>query len=246
MPGVRSSRPRYGVDGGNVGAPIFGAALTGLAGVTWWAYRRQRFVVAGLTGLAGVAVIAVAAGYYYSTGPGKRAVWAEILDDLDLRGDERILDVGCGRGAVLMLAAHRLPGGRATGADIWSRRDQSGNSRRATEANAAAEGVTDRVDLAYADARDLPFPDASFDVVVSNLVIHNISDDEGRRQALLEAIRVLRPGGRLRIVDPPGIHHENVLITAGCADVTGRALDWRTSYGVPTHRMTLVSATKPA
>jgi SAM-dependent methyltransferase len=201
---VRSSRPRYGVDGGNVGAPIFAAVLTGLAGASWWASRRQRLVVAGLTELAGVAVAAIAAGYYYSTGPGKRAVWSQILDDLGLRGDERVLDVGCGRGAVLMLAAHRRPAGRGTGADIWSRRDQSGNSHQATERNAAAEGVADRVELADADARDLPFPDASFDVVVSNLVIHDISDDERRRQALLEAVRVLRPGGRLRIVDPPG------------------------------------------
>ena len=243
---MRSSRPRYGVDGGNVGAPIFGATLAGLAGATWWAARRQRYLPAGLAGLAAAAVATIAAGYYYSTGPGKRAVWSEILGDLELRGDERILDVGCGRGAVLMLAAHRLPGGRATGADVWSRRDQSGNSHRATERNAAAEGVADRVDLADADARDLPFPDASFDVVVSNLVIHNISDDVGRRQAVLEAVRVLRPGGRLRIVDPPGIHHENVLTAAGCADVTARPLDWRTSYGTPGHNMVLVSATKPS
>jgi SAM-dependent methyltransferase len=243
---MRSARPRYGVDGGNAGAPIFGAVLAGLGGATWWASRRHRYLAASAGGLAAAAVTAIAAGYYYSTGPGKRAVWSQILDDLDLRGDERVLDVGCGRGAVLMLAAHRLPAGRATGADIWRRRDQSGNSHRATARNAAAEGVADRVELADADARDLPFPDASFDVVVSNLVIHNIGDDEGRRRALLEAVRVLRPGGRLRIVDPPGIHHENVLTAAGCADVTARPLDWRTSYGLPTHRMTLVTATKPS
>ncbi len=47
------------------------------------------------------------------------------------------------------------------------------------------EGVRDRVgDLADADARDLQFPSATFDVVVSNLTIHNIADTEGRRQAL--------------------------------------------------------------
>ena len=39
--------------------------------------------------------------------------------------------MGCGRGAVLMLAARRLPAGRAVGADVWRRRDQSGNSRAA-------------------------------------------------------------------------------------------------------------------
>jgi len=228
-----------------VAAPVFGVVLSGLAGATWWAVRRRRHLAASLTGLAGAAVAATAASYYYSTGPGKRAVWSEILDDLDLRGDERVLDVGCGRGAVLMLAAHRLPRGRAAGADIWNRHDQSGNSHAATERNAIAEGVADRVSLADADARDLPFPDGSFDVVVSNLVIHNISDDEGRRQALREAVRVLRPGGRLRIVDPPGTHHDQIVAEFGCTDVTARSLDWRTAYGIPTHRMTLVTATKP-
>ena len=55
------------------------------------------------------------------------------LDELGLRGDERVLDIGCGRGAVLIAVAHRLPRGRAAGADIWQLRDQTGNSRAATE-----------------------------------------------------------------------------------------------------------------
>ena len=58
----------------------------------------------------------VSGSYLYSTGPGKRAIWAQLLDELGLRGDEHVLDVGCGRGAVLMLAARRLPAGRAVGA----------------------------------------------------------------------------------------------------------------------------------
>ena len=85
-------------------------------------------------------VLAVAAGYFYSTGPGKLSVWKGLLDDLDLRGDEHVLDIGCGRGAVLISAAHRLPRGRATGADIWRLRDQTGNSQAAAERNAMVEG----------------------------------------------------------------------------------------------------------
>jgi ubiquinone/menaquinone biosynthesis C-methylase UbiE len=162
-----------------------------------------------------------------------------------LRDDGHVLDVGCGRGAVLMLAARRLPAGRAVGADVWGRRDQSGNSRAATERNAAAEGVRDRVKLADADARDFPFASASFDLVVSSLALSNIREADGRAQALREAVRVLRPGGRLRIVDDGADRYAAVLRDAGCTDVAVRQLDWRTWYGIPGHHFSLVAAARP-
>ena len=172
--GHGSSRGRHGIDGGIIGISLFGLVQAGLAGTVAWAARHRRPGIARLAAVAGVAVAGSAASYLYSTGRGKRALWAELLDELSLRGEEQVLDVGCGRGAVLMLAARRLPGGQAVGADLWRRRDQSGNSRAAAERNAVAEGVADRIDLVEADARDLPFPSGSFDVVVSSLAISNI------------------------------------------------------------------------
>jgi arsenite methyltransferase len=239
-------RGRYGIDGGYAGLAVFGVMEAGLAGTVAWALRRRRPAVAALAAVGGAAVAGSAASYLYSTGPGKRAIWAQLLDELGLRGDEHVLDVGCGRGAVLMLAARRLPAGRAVGADVWRRRDQSGNSRAATERNAVAEGVAGRVELVDADARDLPFAGGSFDVVVSSLAISNIRDASGRAQALREAVRVLRPGGRLRIVDDRADRYAAVLLEAGCAGVAVRQLDWRTWYGIPGHHMTLVSAARPA
>lgn len=88
---------------------------------------------------------------------------------LALRGDEHLLDVGCGRGVVLMLAAERLPVGRAVGLDLWLTTDQSGNSEQATWRNADLEGIGARIELHTGDMRRLPFPDASFDVVTSSL-----------------------------------------------------------------------------
>jgi arsenite methyltransferase len=245
-PGARAARRgRYGIDGGFAGLAMFALMEAGLAGAAVWAARRRRPALAALAAAGGAAVAGSAASYLYSTGPGKRALWTELLDELDLRGDEHVLDVGCGRGAVLMLAARRLPAGRAVGVDVWRRRDQSGNSRAATERNAVAEGVDDRVELADADARDLPFASASFDVVVSSLAISNIPEADGRAAALREAVRVLRPGGRLRIVDEGGASYAAVLRDAGCTDVMVRPLDWRTSYGIPGHYFPLVAATQP-
>ena len=146
-------------------------------------------------------VLACAACGLYTSRRGKFVAWAELLDQLNLRGDERILDLGCGRGAVLLLAAQRLTTGRAVGVDLWRRGDQSGNAAEATRRNALAEGVADRVELHTADMTALPFDADSFDLVVSNVAIHNIKDSVGREKALEEAVRVLRRGGRLMIAD---------------------------------------------
>src|SRR5262249_59813407 len=83
----------------------------------------------------------------YTSLRGKFLVWGELLDWLGLRGDERVLDLGCGRGAVLLLAAHRLTTGRAVGVDLWRKSDQSGNAAEATRRNAVAQAVADPLPL---------------------------------------------------------------------------------------------------
>jgi arsenite methyltransferase len=101
---------------------------------------------------------------------------------------------------LLIGAAKRLTSGHAVGLDIWSTKDLSGNAIERTSANLAAEGVADRCGLATEKAQAMNFPDASFDVVVSNLCLHNIRGaDRGR--ACAEIARVLKPGGVAVISD---------------------------------------------
>jgi ubiquinone/menaquinone biosynthesis C-methylase UbiE len=149
---------------------------------------------------AGTVLLAHTGFFLHTTLSGKLRIWQRELDRVGLAGHEQLLDLGCGRGAVLIEAARRLPAGRAVGADLWTA-DQSGNSPEVTLANAAAAGVADRVEVHTADMTALPFPDASFDVVTSALAIHNISSPEGRYRAVDEAMRVLRPGGQLLVAD---------------------------------------------
>jgi arsenite methyltransferase len=118
-----------------------------------------------------VFMLTIAGFVLHTTLRGKFVVWAELLDKLGLRGDERILDLGCGRGAVLLMAAQYLTTGRAVGVDLWRTADQAGNSAEAARRNAVAEGVADRVELNTGDMTALPFEDSSFDVVVSSLAI---------------------------------------------------------------------------
>jgi ubiquinone/menaquinone biosynthesis C-methylase UbiE len=147
---------------------------------------------------------------------------------------------------VLLAAAKLIPRGQAVGVDLWKTADQSGNSPEATRRNAEREGVADRVELHTADMRDLPFADNSFDVVVSSLAIHNISEARGREKAVAEAVRVLRPGGQLRIADIRAANqYRETLERLGMVDVATRPLGWRFWYGGPWMATTLVSATKP-
>lgn len=124
-----------------------------------------------------------------------------IIESIPWRGDENVLDVGCGRGLFLIGAAKHLKSGKATGIDLWNPQDLSGNTAEAALANAKAEGVEKRVKIETGDARKLPFADGSFDVVLSSLALHNISYKSERTQALREIDRVLKPGGYLAIFD---------------------------------------------
>ena len=151
---------------------------------------------------------------------GKLRLRDKLIASLALQGNERVLDVGCGHGLMLLGAAKKLTTGRVVGIDLWQKEDQAGNSREATLENATLEGVKDRVELIDGDARQLPFEKESFDVILSSWALHNIYDAAGRRIALNEIMRVLKPGGRILITD---IRHAkdyaDVFRSLGLADV---------------------------
>jgi len=124
-----------------------------------------------------------------------------MLALVNWKGDERVLDVGTGRGLLLIGAAMRLTTGKAIGIDIWSKQDLSANSPQSTLRNIEAEAVSSRVEIRSEDATAMSFPNASFDVVLSNLCIHNIPTREGRDRACREIVRVLKPEGKAIISD---------------------------------------------
>jgi SAM-dependent methyltransferase len=192
---VHEHKGDYGYDGSfhtvSAGTQLaaVGAASAALLAAAGLCLTRGKRLAAALAGASALQILGTAAWYIYVTRSGKFVVWDRVFDELRLRGDETVLDLGCGRGAVLLAAAKRLPQGRAIGVDLWQA-DQTENSPEATLANAALENVGDRVEVRTADMTALPLADNSVDLVVSSLAIHNIPAHAGRRQALDEAVRV--------------------------------------------------------
>lgn len=143
-----------------------------------------------------------------------------LLDQLTWRGDECVLDIGCGRGLMAVAAARRVPRGQVTGIDIWQGEDLTGNGPDAVAANAKREGVAERVTTQTADMRELPFDDGSIDIVVSSVAIHNIYEVEGRDRAIDEIIRVLAPAGQVLIDDIRHLPPYAARLRAAGIDVT--------------------------
>ena len=119
----------------------------------------------------------------YTVDPVDFGQWT--LDCLPWRGDERVLDVGCGPGDLLREMAHQHQDW-----DLLAGFDFS--TGMVTKAASSAIGLP--VHFFVADAQAVPFPDRSFDVVMARHMLYHVPDIE---RAVAEAARVLRPGGHL-------------------------------------------------
>jgi trans-aconitate 2-methyltransferase len=115
--------------------------------------------------------------------------WAEaVIDDLELRGDEAVLDAGCGSGSVTFDLLERLPNGKIYALDYSAEMIEQMESK-------IAETGEKRVIAMQADLTNFELPE-QVDVVFSNAVFHWIPDDDALFGALL---RATKPGGRMRV-----------------------------------------------
>jgi len=122
----------------------------------------------------------------------------KLAQEAALESAERVLEIGCGTGNLALLVKWMRPQLEVVGLDP----DPKALARASRKAQQA--GLPLELDRGFAD--DLPYPDASFDRVLSALTFHHL-DADLRSASLREALRVLRPGGSLHLMDFGGDSH---------------------------------------
>ena len=132
---------------------------------------------------------------------GQSEAW-RLPEILKLRGDEKVLDVGCGLGRMTIAVAKQINKGKVIGIDIWDKMEILGNSPENAYANAKIEGVQDKVEFKTGNVLNLRFPDNHFDLVTSSSVINNLHSKADKMKALREIHRVLKTGGKFLMVEP--------------------------------------------
>jgi arsenite methyltransferase len=231
--------PNYGLDAPLAVRNLFIVAALGIVSLITrllGVWSRHDLIAAIARPLIGAGLSCGAMGLWmiYDSMIGKVREREYYLDKIAWRGDERVLDVGCGLGLFLIGAAKRLKTGRAVGIDLWQAEDLSGNTPAGTLNNATIEGVADKVEVHTGDARKLPFDDASFNVVLSSMALHNIYNAGERQTAVREIARVLKSGGRVLIVD---VRHTRQY----AATLRDAGLDARCVQGIVSYLLTVIT-----
>ncbi|MFT8727183.1 MAG: class I SAM-dependent methyltransferase [Liquorilactobacillus ghanensis] len=156
-----------------------------------------------------VIFLSLAAIYLHTSLFGKYRIISSVVNELNIKSDAQVLDLGTGHGAFLVEIAKRLQRpGKITGIDIWNKQDQANNSFESTKKVISEQHLTAVSELLTADMTKLPFANNSFDYVVASLsihnvkpAIHNVKPAFKRQTAIHEAYRVLKAGGKLVVID---------------------------------------------
>jgi ubiquinone/menaquinone biosynthesis C-methylase UbiE len=120
------------------------------------------------------------------------AIKKALLEEAGFRRGQRVLDVGCGTGTLLISAAAQQPGLELVGLDA--------DAEILELARAKADSAAAEISFDQALASEMPYSDHSFDRILSSLFFHHLTDEE-KAQTARQVTRVLKPGGELHVAD---------------------------------------------
>lgn len=206
-----STHLSYGIETPELLGALAGISLFLLAAALIADKVQLRWLVAGFLGALFCLIslflilLAVWLGWSYFLGKGRSS--QQVLAALRLKGKEKLLDLGCGRGLILIEAAKKITKGKCVGLDDWSQKDFYSNNAEKTMENAATEGVAKKVQVVTGDMRKLPFKKGEFDRVTANLALTRLKERNDLRKAVGEMARVLKKGGLIVLQDYRRIHH---------------------------------------
>ncbi len=189
--------------------------------------------------LACVSSFVISAGLFRTSHRTKVKAADRMLNGLDLRGDERAVDLGCGTGLLCAGLAVRLPEGNVVGVDSWVESALQPTGRPLAKQTLQLAGVK-KVSVLTGSIRELPLGDASMDLAVSRDALSMLPSTDARREAVEELARVVVPDGRVALLEP--FHTRELaaqLTAAGFRDVQRSRRWW---IVMPPHR--LVTATR--
>ena len=186
--------------------------LLGTVLIAWGAYQNSWFGIylgfgIWIHGLA--TTIAWALARYVI--PGNRVAVAHILSRLCLKGSEQVIDIGSGRGLYAIEAAKKLDSGNVVAIDVWDPSavphlkfqhkfsQPTGNTLKNAIQNAELTGVENKIKFLNMDANNIEFCGNTFDVAICGFILGHLR--QHRQHAIHEVFRILKPNGRLLVVD---------------------------------------------
>lgn len=179
---------------------LFGASIVlGVIAVAVQA-ALNKTIIAIVIGVIGILTLVMAIymlicheTFAFGKGNMMARVHEHLVKHLDWDGEGKLLDIGCGAGALTVRCAKTFPKAQITAMDYWG--VEWNYAKEQCEKNAQMEGVADQIAFQKGDAVKLDFPDETFDAVVSNFVFHEVRTAKDKRDVVKEALRVVKKGG---------------------------------------------------
>lgn len=176
------------------GTVVFLAAAVIFGAVTGW---KVAAVICGILGgimlLYGIYMYRCHELFAFGKGNMMAKVHENLVQHLDWNGEGKLLDIGCGAGALTVRCGKKFPKAELTGMDYWGA--EWSYAKEQCEQNVKAEGLNNRIHFEKGDAVHLDFDTESFDAVVSNFVFHEVHSAKDKRDVVREALRVVKKGG---------------------------------------------------